>query len=74
MDGRHFVYYFRLKTNGVKSKLKDSFTIKCVPIQLTILLVPINKHLSKFDTRIVENNSFNLIFSKFDSDSMHYQM
>ena len=51
-----------IEKNGIKSKLKDSFTIECVPIQLTILIVPRNKHLSKFDSRIIENNSFNLIF------------
>ena len=57
-----FCLLVEIEKNGAKSNLKDFVPIECVPIQLTILLVPRNKHLSKFDSRIFENNSFNLIF------------
>ena len=60
-----FCLLVEIEKNGEKSKLKASFTIECVPIQLKILLVPRNKHLSKFDSRIFENNIL-FDFSSFD--------
>ena len=51
-----FCFLVEVKKNRIKSKLKASFNIECVPIRLTILPVARNKQLSKFDTKIFGEN------------------